>query len=199
MDLIELSNRIKTQDNRCTAYPIFQVRGLRRIYGIDADFTDSHVWLDEEGYEIEGPVDEENPPEGAVKTGYMETWQVIQEFFSEESALEFQARNAHRHSHYVRTDVYVDSLYRNPEMIAVRDHLINLSDTTDKTINLAPMAELLSMCEGALADIAEGEHDLSSKDALEWAEERAANALTTLRQAMKGLGIKTTEWPPSPN
>lgn len=197
--MIELSSRIKTQDNRCTAYPIFQVRGLRRIYGIDTDFTDYTVWLDEEGDEIEGPVDEENPPEGVVKIGYMETWQVIQEFFSEESALEFQARNAHRHSHYVRTDVYVDSLYRNPEMIAVRDHLISLSDTTDKTIDLAPMAELLSMCEGALADIAEGEHDLTSADALRWAEERAVNALSTLRQAMKGLGIKTTEWPPLPN
>jgi hypothetical protein len=121
--LVKIGEEILKQDNRCTAYPIFQVRGKRRIYGMDPDYTDNPVWVDLENEceEVDPPDDENNT--SLLKTGYVEIWEVITCAFTEKACLEYIEKNKHRHSSYVKLDVYADSLYRNPEMIAIYDAL----------------------------------------------------------------------------
>jgi hypothetical protein len=46
--LREIGERLRTQDNRCTADPFFQVRVRRRIYGMDPQWMDDPVWIDTE-------------------------------------------------------------------------------------------------------------------------------------------------------
>lgn len=55
--------------------------------------------------------------------------------------------------------------------------------------------DALIKAECALADIAEGEHDLELADALRWAERRATEVLQVIRPIMKQHKIKTSEWP----
>lgn len=125
--LAEIGGEILKQDNRCTAYPIFQVRGKRRIYGMDPDYADNPVWID-----LENECEETDPPEdedstNLVKTGYVEIWEVITCAFTEKACLDYIERNRHRHSSYVELGVYEDSLYRNPEMIAIYNALISIA------------------------------------------------------------------------
>jgi hypothetical protein len=53
--------------------------------------------------------------------------------------------------------------------------------------------DALIKAECALADIAEGEHDLESADALEWAEHRATEVLKVIRPIMKQYKIRTSD------
>lgn len=55
--------------------------------------------------------------------------------------------------------------------------------------------DALIKAECALADIAEGEHDLDTADALQWAECRATEALKVIRPIMHQYEIRTSEWP----
>jgi hypothetical protein len=95
-------------DNQITRDPIYLVRESRRIYGMDLDFSDKSVWLDEEGNEVDP-----NTP-GSLETGSIDIKETVQAFLSERAAQSYITRNWHRH----RGDlsIYVDSLYRNDEM-----------------------------------------------------------------------------------
>lgn len=61
--------------------------------------------------------------------------------------------------------------------------------------------QALIKAECALSDIAEGEPEENEGDAdalLQWAEQRAATALSRIRPVMRLHGILTSEWPPLP-
>lgn len=61
--------------------------------------------------------------------------------------------------------------------------------------------QALIKAECALSDIAEGEPEENEGDAdalLQWAEQRAATALSRIRPVMRLHGIHTSEWPPLP-
>ncbi len=45
-ELRQIGHQLRTQDNRCTANPIFLVRGKERIYGLDSSASDEIVWMD---------------------------------------------------------------------------------------------------------------------------------------------------------
>lgn len=124
--LVDIGKRLLDQDDRCTAHPIFQVRGLRRIYGFDPQFAENLVWVDpDNGYEeCEPPKDKES---NKVETGFEDRWEVITCAFSEKACVDFLEANRHRYTCYTDFDIYVDSLYRNPEMIAIREVLIELA------------------------------------------------------------------------
>lgn len=128
MEMLEqIAERLRTQDNRFTKDPIFQVRGLRRIYGMDPDYCEDPVWVDtEEWFEVDPPEDEDNPGEYLIKTGYMDVWEVLAVFFTEEGCNEHLRLMGHRYRQYREVDIYVDSLYRCPEMIAIREFLMAL-------------------------------------------------------------------------
>jgi hypothetical protein len=125
-ELREIGHRLRTQDNRYTADPIFHVRGLRRIYGMDPAYAGTPVWIDteDETIEVEPPADPENPGDFVIKTAYQDSWEVIMTAFSERACLDYIERNGHRHSSYQKLDVYADSLYRCPEMITIRNWLM---------------------------------------------------------------------------
>ena len=125
--LEDIGRRLITQDNRCTADPIFQVRGLRRFYGMDPRWADS-VWVDtEEGaIEVDPPEDPDNPGDFIIETGYIDVWEVLMVAFTEEGCREHLRLNGHNYRHYQKVDIYADTLTRCPEMIAVRNFLMKL-------------------------------------------------------------------------
>ena len=134
--IIKISNHLREQDNRCTNQPIFHVRGLRRLYGMDNNYCERMDWLDDEGNLVgEG--------EG-VQVGYMDKWEVISCFFTEKGAERYLQENSHRFSDYLKTDIYVDTLYRNTEMIAVRDFLLSIGPYLKKSNN-SPTSTVLEL------------------------------------------------------
>jgi hypothetical protein len=124
--LAAIGERIRTQDNRLTADPIFQVRGLRRIYGMDPQWTDSPVWIDtEEGArEVDPPDDPDNPGDFIIQTGYVDVWEVLAVAFTEEGCKEHLRLNGHNYRYYKKVEIYADSLYRCPEMQAIKSWLM---------------------------------------------------------------------------
>ena len=127
-ELCAIGERLRTQDNRCTADPIFQVRGKRRIYGMDPSFSDDSVWIDtEDGVcEVPAPADPENPGDFVIQTGYFDVWEVLMVAFTEEGIKRHLELNGHNYRHYREVQIYADSLRRCPEMIAIREALMNL-------------------------------------------------------------------------
>ena len=124
--LLKVANRLVTQDNRCTASPMFCVRGLRRIFGLDPQWTDNVVWIDTEDvvHQVEPPKDEENPPEYYEKTGYIDVWEVLAVCFTEDGCREHLKLNGHNYQRYEKVEIYAESFNRNPEMLAIRELLV---------------------------------------------------------------------------
>lgn len=136
--LEEISQRIRTQDNRCTAHPIVLVEREEHIYGIDFDYDPEIAWLHEDEcvrvwdetlcasleaqYQDTGDI-----PEGYRRVGYKKRWTYVSSFFTVAAAELFITNNTHRYSDRLR--VYIDSAYRNPEWIEVRSHLIRDFET----------------------------------------------------------------------
>jgi len=126
---------IDTQDNRCTAEPIFLVQEQKRIYGMDPEYSGQDtVWLDclndsEELTDAEAQVLEERyletleEPENFVRTGYIDQWEYVQPFFTEEAAQNYIDMNKHRHD---ELRIYVDSAYRNYEWQMIRALLLSM-------------------------------------------------------------------------
>lgn len=134
-ELPQIGERLRTQDNRITADPIFLVQELKRTYGIDTGYDPKIAWLhDDEYVEVDGTKfveledayaesGEDNPP-GYRRVGYAETWEYVQPFFTEAAADAYIKAMRHRHSGQLRT--YADSAYRNWEWQAVRKSLMEL-------------------------------------------------------------------------
>ena len=133
-DLPAIGKRIRTQDNRITADPIFLVEECVRIYGIGLEYDPQIVWLHaDESVEVDAAealkLEREyqissNEPEAFRRVGYVEQWHYVQPFFTEAAADLYIKQNAHRRKWRLRT--YVDSAYRNYEWQAVRKHLMEM-------------------------------------------------------------------------
>ena len=133
--LLELSKQLKTQDNRSTGAPIFLVQQKRRLYGFDSDYTGDLIWLhDDECVEpdeyMQLTLDAYHDAtgeelEGYRRTAYVDTWEFVQCFFTNQSAEDFIRVNKHRLEDPI---IYVDSGYRNLEWIALRGYLMSLTD-----------------------------------------------------------------------
>jgi hypothetical protein len=125
--LAAIGERIRTQDNRLTANPIFLVRGLRRVYGMDPQWTDDLVWIDtSDGVrEVDPPDDPDSPGDFIIQTGYVDAWEVLMVAFTEEGCKEHLRLNGHNYCHYKKVEIYADSLHRCPEMQSIRRWLIS--------------------------------------------------------------------------
>lgn len=134
--LNEIGERIRTQDNRITANPIYVVQRKRRTYGFDTDYDDGErtVWLHSDE-SVEATAEERKPldeawergddiPEGWIRTSYVDTWEFVMPFFTEAAADRYVRENAHRLG---EARVFVDSAYRNPEWQAIREYLMALA------------------------------------------------------------------------
>ena len=121
--LEKMSEAIRTQDNRMTAHPIFNVQQEVLILGVDphCHCEVEHCFVDEMG-EIQHVLAGEEIPSHLSRVPYIRRWQHITSFFTVGGAEDFMRDHAH---HYGAMRVYVDSLYRNPEMRRVREFLMS--------------------------------------------------------------------------
>lgn len=136
-ELKQLKHELETQDNFCTAEPIYLVQSKRRIYGLDAAYADadSRVWLDDaegiEASEFEAAVldteDEEIisfwglDEDSYTLTGYVDVWEFVASFLAMRAAEEFV--HARRHSGS-ELRITVESGIRNPEWRKLRQHFL---------------------------------------------------------------------------
>ncbi len=137
-----IGNAMLTQDNRCTAYPIFLVQQGWREYGYDPEYATPTVWIDtcnnreeankEEAKKLCDMVENGENIDGWVLTGYVDRWEFVTACFTEKGAQDFIKINGHNLG---ESRIYVDSLWRNEEMKLIRRHLISAAkeETTNET------------------------------------------------------------------
>jgi hypothetical protein len=121
----EIGERLRTQDNRATADPIFVVEKKVRDYGVDTDWQyHGYTWVGKNGDEC--CPDEEEPCDHSEceKRYYRERWEFVQPFFTEEAADQFASSNSYHYEYGTR--VYVHSAWRNHEFQAVRKELMEV-------------------------------------------------------------------------
>lgn len=125
--LQELAHQMRSQDNRCTSYPVYTVQEKMLITGIDTDYTERTGWFHAEGQQAEGEEaamleagyqETGNEPEDWYRTGYLHRWEQVAAFFTLSAAENYIQANTHRHKGELRT--YVESGYRNPEWKELR-------------------------------------------------------------------------------
>jgi hypothetical protein len=126
--LRQIGDRLRNQDNRCTANPIFLVRGKERIYGLDSSASDEIVWMDDEWSPVEIPegADPEEPPHGLTVVRYTTRWKALMVAFTEQGCKEHLRLNGHNYQMLDEVGISVYSLNRCPEMIAIREFLMEL-------------------------------------------------------------------------
>jgi len=128
--LYQLRNRIRTQDNRITADPLFVVFDKYKFLGLDPQFADDDQieWQSVDGeYVIEGEeraaLEKQYQETGKIDTdhqrvAFCEFDRFITACFTEAAADAFIAANKHN---LKKPHVFVVSLERNPEMKMIRD------------------------------------------------------------------------------
>lgn len=124
----EIGERVRTQDNQCTADPIYLVQVRSRLYGFDTQWSDDNsVWI-QHGY---GEADEQlskeledewmntsKEPEDWYRTSYIDIWEFVQPFFTMDAAQEYIIKNKYKYNNELR--VYIDSGHRNYEWQTIR-------------------------------------------------------------------------------
>ncbi len=104
-DLSDIAHELKTQDNRLTENPLFCVFEKERVYGIDPSFSDYYD-LDERG----------------KKVYYVERDMFVSAHFTAKAAEKYIKENKHN---LEQPFLYVSSMHRCPEMIAIRKALMD--------------------------------------------------------------------------
>ncbi len=132
--ILALADRLRTQDNLATAHPIYCVQEADRIDGvIDSDTYD---WVDEDYY----PVDPEKAKEldaadldfedektkGYSKAYYRIEWRTVRACLTRKGAEDYLAADGHNLRRHGEPRIYVETLYRCAEMIALREWLMTL-------------------------------------------------------------------------
>ena len=132
--LVEIGQRLRTQNNRATDAPIFCVEERRRVYGFDPAYSDNVAWVDGDGDEadteeharLEAAWDETGEePQDWTRTCYQESWEYVTACFTEAGCQDYIQRNGHRHRGELRT--FASTSYRNDEWRAVRALLMALA------------------------------------------------------------------------
>lgn len=130
-----LAKRLKTQDNRITENPMFCVQIKVRDVGYDVNFTHGHCWHNSEEDET---IHDDDPGfaaepqgDGWEEFGYKDRWETVMIAFTEEGCrqyLELNGHNDRRRAHNGEVRIYVESFNRCPEMIAIREALMELKE-----------------------------------------------------------------------
>ena len=125
-DLLAISERLKTQDNRITQNPMFCVQEKIRDVGYDTAYFHNKCWLDSanETTIYDDDKDFKDAPEGDEweEFGYRDRWQTVMVAFTEVGCQQYMNLNGHNHRGELR--IYVESYNRCPEMIAIREALM---------------------------------------------------------------------------
>jgi hypothetical protein len=130
--LLTIGEQLRTQDNRSTMHPMFCVQVQERLYGFQHEWTGEYVWIDTEagGEEVEAPADGLETHH-IFKTGYKDQWRTVMVAVTEAGCQEHLRLNGHNYLHYQDVRIFVESFHRCPEMIAIREHLMNLKPEED--------------------------------------------------------------------
>ena len=126
-DLLAISERLKTQDNRITQNPMFCVQEEKRDVGYDSSYADNTCWYNKETGETvyEEPDSEkgfESTSDEWEEFGYKDRWETVMVAFTEVGCQEYIELNGHNHRGKLR--IYAESFNRCPEMIAIREALM---------------------------------------------------------------------------
>lgn len=116
-----------------TEHPLFVVYEWEKIY-TEGD-ADDYAWLtdDDEPSEVDARTAKRlekafgrtlEPPDGYKRMGVFKRRRFLTACLTRDGAERFIAANAHR---YNGAHVYIESLYRNEEMIAIRQHLMDVA------------------------------------------------------------------------
>ena len=127
MGISETADRLRTQDNRCTAEPMFCLQIKVRDIGYDPKYSEGNtVWIDMQS----GDCDEVPPEsEGAEEFGYKDRWETVMVAFTEQGLLDYMMLDGHnvkRRAYNGETRIYVESFRRCDEMISIRAALMQL-------------------------------------------------------------------------
>ena len=118
----QLRQELQAQDNLMTAEPLYVVYQKQRIYGLDPEHAQHFVWLSPDKGDGRSETTEDSP--GAEYVGCLDVDRFVTACLTRKAALEFIQGNSHRlNGPYV----FVESLHRNDEMIAVRKHLMGVA------------------------------------------------------------------------
>ena len=129
--LQKIADRLRTQDNRITANPMFCVQIKRRDVGYDSDYATGRCWHDSANGETIYDDDKEfeSPPKGNQwdEFGYVDRWETVMVAFTEagcEEYIRLDGHNCRSRAHNGEVRIYVESFNRCPEMIAIREFLM---------------------------------------------------------------------------
>jgi len=133
IDLSHIGEQLRTQDNRMTSNPMFQVRIKVRDVGYDSNFASGHCWRDSANEETiyDDDKDFKGEPDGSEweEFGYRDRWEIVMIAFTQKGCEEYLRLNGHndrRRAFRGEVEIYVDSFNRCPEMIAIREALMSL-------------------------------------------------------------------------
>lgn len=139
--LEEIASDLQTQDNRCTAYPVFVVQQKRTVWGVEDGYEDYFQWIDDADC---SPVPEPSPeaerceihwkaegeaPEGYRRIGAKDYWEFVTACFTERGAEAYIKCNGHN---LCSPRIYVESAYRNAEWQRVEVWLREGAPLTDQ-------------------------------------------------------------------
>jgi hypothetical protein len=126
----DLGHELRTQDNACTAHPIYVVQRKRRLYGLDPNYCEHVTWLNapndfeecdsaefdrlESEYQDTGET-----PCDWTRTGYRDDWEFVQPFLTKKAAEAYILAQKHNLGD---ARVYVASGYGNAEWQFIRAH-----------------------------------------------------------------------------
>lgn len=123
---------------------MFCVQIKRRDVGYDADYATGRCWHNSEDCETTVYDDDKDfkEPEGDEwsEFGYVDRWETVMVAFTEEGCKQYLELNGHNDRHRAHNGeirIYVESFNRCPEMIFIREYLLNNS-----MIARAPQAPL---------------------------------------------------------
>lgn len=126
---------ICTQDNRCTSDPLFIVQQKKRICGMHSDYCDNYVWQKKDDWQhvadriehagLDALTEKGEDVTGWEKVYYTNQWEFVTACFTEQACKDYIAENSHNLN---EPRIYAATLYRNREMIAVREFLKNQNE-----------------------------------------------------------------------
>lgn len=138
-EIAEISENLKTQDNRSTRDPMFCVQVLERIGSLEPGYGSGTMFYDgANGCEYYSD-DSDNSrwhelmyayengddlPDDVGSGNYHEVWLTVQTCFTEAGCKRYLELDGHNLRHYHGVRIYVESFQRNPEMLAIREALL---------------------------------------------------------------------------
>ena len=133
-DLLDISDRLRTQDNRITLEPMFCLQIKVRDVGYEMDYAEGRCWTHDDDPECIRYDDDPDGPPGEHELelwdehGYKDRWETVMVAFTERGLKDYMIQDGHnvtRRAHNGETRIYVESFRRCDEMVRIRQWLMS--------------------------------------------------------------------------